>query len=141
MKLLLGSLIAASALALSMLVGVSSTATAAPYPGTVATSCGYASPEAVKSNRQLRVGWRVTAGGNARPSGVMTFRVWRVTRAGNLLFNRAVANGYTGPNFRTRSLGKFKKEGRFVTQMSFEPNNGSVYKSCASGYRAFRVRG
>ncbi len=138
---LVGSLIASSALGLSVLVAVPPTASAAPpYPGTVATQCSYAVPGSVRKNRRLNVAYRVRANGNARPSGLVTFRVWKVTRAGNLIFNRALSNGYTGPNIRFKSLGKFKKRGRYVTQMSFRPNRGSVYKSCATGLRGFRVR-
>ena len=137
----LGSLIASAALALSMLVAVPSTATAAPpYPGTVATSCSYGAPGSVRKNRNLIVAYRVRASGNARPSGLVTFRVWKVTKRGNLVFNRVVSNGYTGPRIRVRSLGKFKKAGRYVTQMSFRANRGSVYKPCATGFRGFRVR-
>lgn len=135
----LGSVIAAAALALSALVAIPSTASAA-YPGTVATNCTYAAPGVVKKKRNYNVAYRVSAAGNARPSGTATFRVYKVTKRGKLQLIRGFANGYTGPKVRMKSLGKFQKKGRYASQFVFRPNNGSVYKSCATGLRSFRVK-
>jgi hypothetical protein len=135
---LLGSFIAAAALAFSALVAVPTTATAA-YPGTVATACSYAAPGTVRKNRNYKVSYRASASGNARPSGTAIFRVYQV-KNGRLKLIRSFSNGYTGPKIRTKSLGKFKKKGRYASQFSFRPNKGSVYKSCATGTRSFRVK-
>lgn len=135
---LLGSLIAAAALALSMLVAVPTTATAA-YPGTVATRCFYVTPGSVKKNRSYNVGYSVRASGNARPSGTAIFRVWKV-KHNRVVKIRVFTNGYTGPHFVRKSLGRYKP-GRYLTQFEFVPNRGSVYKGCASGLRNFRVKG
>jgi len=135
----LGSLIASAALTLSVLVAVPAPATAAPYPGTVATRCSYAVPGAVKRNRQLRVAYRVAARGNARPSGTVYFAVYKATRRG-LKFVRLAANRYTGPRIQFRSLGKFKK-GQYYTRMAFRPGSqNSVFKPCGTGLRGFRVK-
>ena len=85
---------------------------------------------------------RTASGPTATPGPPASYvnSVWRVTKAGNLIFNRALANGYTGPRTRFKSLGKFQRTGRYVTQMSFRPNRGSVYKACASSFRGFTVR-
>ncbi|MCW2846490.1 MAG: hypothetical protein JWR90_464 [Marmoricola sp.] len=136
----LGSLIATMALALGALVAVPSTATAAPYPGTVATRVTYAAPGAVKRKRNFNVAVNVRASGNARPAGTVTFRVYKVGKNGGLSFNRSVSIRYTGPYGRRVSLGKFQKKGTFVTNATFYAANGSVYKDSFSGNQSFRVK-
>ncbi len=135
---LLGSLIASAALTLSVLVAVPAPATAAPYPGTVATKCFYSAPGAVKRKRNYIVGYSVRANGNARPAGRVVFRVWKLKKK-RVQKIRVYVNGYTGPSYRRKSLGRFQK-GRYMSQMEFVPNRGSVYKGCASGLRTFRVK-
>lgn len=134
---LLASFVATAALALGALVAVPATANAA-YPGTVATSPAYIAPGSVKKNKTYKVGYRVKAVGNARPSGTVTFRVFKVGKGGKLSLVRAFINGYTGPDGRFKSLGKFK-QGRYATQMIFRPNPGSVYKTSSTGLRYFKV--
>jgi hypothetical protein len=139
---LLGSLIATAGLAISMLVfAVPTTATAAPYPGTVGTNCQYAAPRVVRKKRIYKVAYAVTPkAGNGRPSGLAIFRVYKVGKRGKLSYVRGYSNGYTGQNIRYKSLGKFKKRGLYKTQFVFRPNRGSVYKYCATGYRTVRVK-
>jgi hypothetical protein len=139
---LLASLIATAALALGALVAVPSTATAA-YPGTVATQTSYAVPGSVRKNRNVVVAFRVKAQGNARPSGVVSFYVYKVIKKKHHRISyrlvRLIRVGYTGAQVRFKSLGKFKK-GKYVTRIAFQPSKGSVYKPSASGLRSFRVR-
>ena len=137
---LVASLVASSALAISMLVAVPSTATAAPYPGTVATRCSYVVPGSVRKNRELFVRYRVRASGNARPAGVVKIRVYKIAKDGSKHLKRVFSQRYRGPNFKRTSLGTFKKKGRYSTKMWFRPRKGSVYKSCHSGSRYFKVK-
>lgn len=136
---LLSALIGTLALVAAALVAAPGAANAA-YPGTVATSCTYGTPHSVRKGHAYRVLYNVRASGNATPSGKVTFRVYHVGKHGGLSFNRSFSNGYTGPSTRVKSLGKFHKRGRYVTQLVFRPNSGSVYKSCASGFHSFRVK-
>jgi len=134
---LVASLVASSALALSMLVAVPSTATAAPYPGTVRTTCSYVVPGSVTKNKKLFVRYRVRASGNARPVGVVKLRVYKISKNGSKHLKRVFSQRYRGPT-RT-SLGTFKK-GRYATKMWFKARRGSVYKSSHSGFRYFKVK-
>ncbi len=110
---LLGSVIASAALAIGTLVAVPPTASAAPpYPGTVATQCSYAVPGSVRKNRRLNVAYRVRANGNARPSGLVTFTVWRVTKAGNLIFNRAACQRLHRPAHQVQVARQVQGQGK-----------------------------
>lgn len=136
---LLGSLIASSALVAGALVSVPTVAEAAPYPGTVATSCGYAVPGSVKKNRTLFVRVAVRASGNARPAGGVALFVWKINKRGKWSYNRGVAINYRGPDVRRVSLGKFRAKGRYATIASFRTSKNSVYKASYSGFHYFRV--
>lgn len=141
----LGSLIAAAALALSMLVAVPTAATAAPspYPGTVATRASYAVPFTVRKKRSVIVAYRVRAvASNARPAGLVSFYVYKIVKKRQKIrfqLVRVLRNNYVGDVIRLKSLGKFKK-GRYATRFAFSPPRNSVFKSSASGLRSFRVR-
>ncbi len=136
---LIASLIATAALALGMLVAVPTTATAAPYPGTVATRCDYVVPGAVKRKRNLNVLYRVRArSGNAKPAGIVIFRVYKIKHH-RLKFLRTIGRRYHDNKFHRVSLGSFRKKGRYATKMWFRPSQNSVYKYSSSGFRTFRV--
>jgi hypothetical protein len=137
---LVASLIATAAMTFSVLVAVPTTATAAPYPGTVATTCSFQVPGSVRKGHKLFVTYRVRASGNAHPSGVVKIRVYRVKRNGSFDFNRLASRSYTGPAFKTTSVGTFKKKGKYATKIWFVPRRGSVYKSSHSAFHTFRVK-
>ena len=136
MKLLSG-LIGAFALVISGLV-VAPAANAA-YPGTVATSCNFSKPAKVKKGKKLFASYSIGTSGNASPAGKVTFKVYRVKKNGDLVFNRSLSNSFNG-GAAVRSLGKFHKKGKWRVQLVFTPASGSVYKHCATGLRGFKVK-
>jgi hypothetical protein len=106
-----------------------------PYPGSVDTKCDYSAPGSVKTNHAYNVKYAVKAHGNARPSGVVKFSVYRYNN-GHWEFVRSVSRNYTGPS--SMSLGSFSNAGNYSTTMSFKPSPGSVYEQSSSS-RSFRV--
>ena len=93
---LFASLIAAAAMTLTMLVATPVTsATAAPYPGTVATKSSYAVQGSVKRNRAVKAAYRVSARGNARPVGTVTVRIYKIVN-GRFRFIKSITQRYVG---------------------------------------------
>lgn len=135
---LIASLATSLMLALGALVVAPATATAAPYPGTVTTHCSYRVPGHVKKRHNLHVAYRVRANGNAKPAGVVIFRVYRVKRH-HLQHIRTYAHRYHDNKFHFTSLGSYKKVGRYATKMWFRPSQNSVYKYSHSGFHYFKV--
>lgn len=105
-------------------------AMAAPYPGTVATSCK-ASPRPghyVKAGRNAYAAVSVTTFGTGRPAGRIVV-VW---------------HGNTGKNYRaqkytygaTQFLGPVKlKRGTYKATVYFFPPASSVYKKCTTTFK------
>lgn len=135
---LFASLIATAALTLSVLVGVPSTATAAPYPGTVATQSQAVGAKTVKRTKAYRVAYKVKAKGNAKPSGKVIIRVYRLVK-GKYKAIRSYTKAYSGSGYKFTSLGKYKK-GKYAFRVYFRPAKSSVYKASNTGLRTFRVR-
>ena len=111
----------------------------AAYPGTVVTSCNFNKPNSVRKNKKLLASYSIGTSGNGGPAGKITFKIYRVKKNGDLAFNRALSNSFNG-GAHVRSLGKFKKTGKWRVQLVFTPSGGSVYKSCATGLRGFKVK-
>ncbi len=136
---LLASLIATSAMAFSLLVAVPTTASAAPYPGTVTTACHYAQARAVHRKQNFRVAYRITVDGNGSPRGWVYLRVYRIVH-NRYHYIRQTISGNNGQSLRRVSLGRFYRKGRYATLVRFYPTGkNSVYTQCTNGPRAFRV--
>src|ERR1700712_5453656 len=103
-------------------------ADAAPYPGTVATKASSSVPSSVKKNKTLVVKVRSRTTGNARVSGKVLIRVYRIKRGADPLV-RSKTKSYGGSGYHTIGLGSFSKKGaRYKTRAWFLPKNqSSVY--------------
>jgi hypothetical protein len=106
-----------------------------PYPGSATTDCHYSAPGAIKKNQSYDVKYAVKARGNARPTGVVTFSVYRSTNGGWELVT-SKSKSYSGPS--STSLGSFSATGNYVSKMTFTPSDESVY-SPSSSSRSFKV--
>jgi hypothetical protein len=129
----------ASSVTLMLAIGglvVAQTASAATYPGTVATSCsvGWAK-NPVSHLRRARVKFSVATAGTGTPSGVV--KVTAKSRRGNHYYVRSYSysGGLVAKPFRKMH------RGRYVTRMYFTPTTGSVFMGCnARATRLLRVR-
>lgn len=132
MKTMLAGLGAAALISSGLVAAATTTADAAPYPGTVATNCHVNVKSATRQNTRVAV-W-VTAAGNGEPKGRATVSAER-RKGGD---SGRDSSWISGGARVTLSLGRLKPgvyDGTF--RFNSMPTT-SVYKNCSEDF-SFRV--
>jgi hypothetical protein len=136
---ILGSLIATAALTGAGLVAIPA-AEAAPYPGTVATECALVVPGAVKRNKTITMKVRARTTGNARVSGKVQIRVYKI-KSGRDRQIRQKTKAYSGRGFHKIGIRGIKTPGRYKARAWFLPaDSNSVFQRSYSKFKYFRVK-
>jgi hypothetical protein len=136
---ILGSVIVTAALTSSALVALPA-AEAAPYPGTVATKVSFIVPGSVKRDRTIKTKVRARTTGNARVTGKILIRVYRVKKGHDPLV-RQKTKAYSGSGYHKIGIRSIHTTGRYKARAWFLPSNrNSVFKKSHSGLKYFRVK-
>ena len=131
MKSMLAGLSAAALISSGLVAAATTTAEAAPYPGTVATNCSVEVLSSTKKNTRVAV--RVSAAGEGAPKGRVTVSVEH-----NKGRDSARERGFYDGGRLVLELGRLKT-GRYDGRMFFNSMPPrSVYKNCGQGF-SFRV--
>lgn len=110
-----------------------------PYPGKVKTDTDlFKVTSHPSSGQHVLANYRVHTHGNAKPSGTVTFYVYKDDH-GHLTLVRAISQPYSGSKKATADLGSYADSGKYSFKAAFKPAPGSVYQPSASNYRSFKV--
>ena len=136
---ILGSLIATAALTGAGLVAIPA-AEAAPYPGTVATECALRVPGTVKRNKTIKMKVRARTKGNARVSGKVLVRVYKIKKGRDPKVRQKTVS-YTGNRYHRVNVRGIRTPGRYKARAWFLPSSSnSVFKKSHTRLKYFRVK-
>lgn len=131
MKKLFAGLFSAALLTGSAVGLTSTTATAAPYPGTIDTSCHGNALNNPRVGRTAHVAFRVTTGGNGGAAGWVTFKY---VREGNGVVVRETQRWYDGPGWDDYRIGGLPR-GHYNVRVHFNSAPAdSVYQNCRTSF-------
>lgn len=134
MKRLIIGLFSAILMSTGLVAFAGSSATAAPYPGTVFTACDAGGGHRVHSGDSPHSWLRVKTAGNGTPRGSFT-ATYQLVHGDSA---KSVTGKYKGGK-KSFSGPKLGAEGRYQVRVNFHPRSGSVYKPCHDSY-TLRVR-
>lgn len=133
MKKLIIGLFASVLMSTGLVAFTGSSATADPYPGTVATNCHASGQSLVRKNRAPKSKLRVSTAGNGTPMGSLRATYKRLPGS-----SKSVTRGYPGGTKSFRGP-RLRKAGRYKVTVKYLPSANSVFKPCRDSYR-LRVR-